>query len=269
MNKNRFVENSLAHPGGLPSCLAALCFWHEKAEGPAGHSFLSPGPRTLTLWYRILGHRGGEQAGLQQRSQRPSTRPGGAEEGSAGLRSPGLGGRVESLVTAVPRRWGARKGRRSHPLVGWSVCPSWAAGGEVIRQLWLQPHRLCRPPPHPSIRQRLSGPFGGARQMAGPHAWGQRQRSEGLPGWPKHSSHIPQRSLEGNWCLTSHGRDYAGPLGHCLQPGQGSYQNRPLKLPLQPTTLANTSRKSGQMKRGKGRRIDGVASQKMPPFAQT
>lgn len=56
LKKNRFVENSLAHPR-WPALLASpsCAFWQERAEDPADHSVPGQEPRTLTLWYQILG----------------------------------------------------------------------------------------------------------------------------------------------------------------------------------------------------------------------
>lgn len=160
LKKNRFIENSGAHPGACPRL--AVC-----AEGKRGLVTCSPGlglGLALTLWYQIL--EGGRGAGLQQREPAPRQ------------------GRVGGVAVTAVLRWGAagsRRGRRSPLSSGWgSGRREWP-----IQQAWPRPRRPCRPPPRPSSRRCLSGQFDGAQQTAGPHACGQRQRVSGArPGWP-------------------------------------------------------------------------------------
>ena len=111
-----------------------------------------------TLWYQILKGYGGLE-GLQQRKPMPSGRP--WEEGD--------------MVRAVSRQGCGGLGEG-----GRAVCPSaWAAGEAPIQLPWHRPHLLYRRPPRLSSRQCLSEQFGESRQMAGPHACGQRQRVSG------------------------------------------------------------------------------------------
>lgn len=133
--------------------------------------FLSLGPRTLTLWYQILGEE--EREGWQQRNPKALDKAGGGE---AQARGPQAWWGKSQEGGGVPQGGGreARPGKEGGGgAIRWSVGLSLRLGqhGEdVIRQLWAQPRRLCHPPRRPSIRQRLSGPFGEARQTAGPHA---------------------------------------------------------------------------------------------------
>lgn len=152
-----------------PSC----AFWQERAEDPAGHSVPELGAQDPDSLVSDSGGARGvggavaeEVEGLQQSRGMGRCRPEVPWPGA------GAGGRAwsqQSQEGGGGLRGLAREGGVVRWSVGLWVRPSWAAG-EVIRQLWPQPRRLCRPPPRPSIRQCLSGPFGGARQTAGPHA---------------------------------------------------------------------------------------------------
>lgn len=197
LQKNRFIENSLAHPRGRPSCLTIWCFRQERAEDPAGHSVPERGgaqdPDSLVS---DSGGRGAVEAAAEETAGSQQSLGGG---GGAGLRSPGLVGEGSwsqgSLDGGgVPRAGGQGRGGGA---IRWPVGLSLRLRqqqDDVTRQLWAQLRRLCHPPRRPSIRQCLSGPFGGARRTAGPHAWGQRQRVRGPASVAQDSSHIPERS---------------------------------------------------------------------------
>lgn len=172
-------------PAACPPCLTAGAF-RRKGCRPAGHASRAwPGPDSLVSDSR----RGGGKGGGWRAAAEEASALGGLREGGHELSSPEAG------------RCGGGRGVES------SVHPCGRQEKRPIRRAWPRPHPLCHPPPRLSSRQRLSGPFGGARQMACPRACGQRQRVSRaqLRGMAQHTR--PEQTLERNWALTAPTRE--------------------------------------------------------------
>lgn len=162
--------------------------------------FLSLGPRTLTLWYQILGEE--EREGRQQRNPKALDKAWGAGRRRPKVPRPGGGSpkKVEGCRREAEGRPGrARKGE-AEPSGGQWVCPS--GSGSTGRMLFgsfgLSPvgfaiHLVVRAfasafPGHSARHDK--------RQVPTP---GGRGRVRGPAAWPQNSSHVPKWSLQGNW----------------------------------------------------------------------
>lgn len=124
--------------------------------------FLSLGPRTLTLWYQILGEE--EREGWQQRNPKALDKAWGAGRRRPEVPRPGGGSpkKVEGCRReAEGRPAGQGRGRRSHPVVSGSVPPARAAqGGCYSAALGSAPSAL----PSTSSSEHSPAPFRAIRR---------------------------------------------------------------------------------------------------------
>lgn len=226
--------------------------------------FLSLGPRTLTLWYQILGEE--EREGWQQRNPKALDKAWGGRRRPEVPR-PGGGSpkKVEGCRREVEGRPGrARKGE-AEPSGGQWVCPS--GSGSTGRMLFgsfgLSPvgfaiHLVVRAfasafPGHSARHDK--------RQVPTP---GGRGRVRGPAAWPQNSSHVPKRSLQGNWVPNiPQGKARRGPQDRT------ALREPVIKASALANTLSKNRQEAGTEEKGTGTRIDGVVFCKMPPCAQT